>query len=411
MSFVTPRTLESEQEVRSSLVPVIVGAGIFGYTCVRSFHAAYGLRSVVVSGVDVRAVSSSRFCDYRVFEGYSDEARLLDYLCELGRELAASGRIGLLLGNADWHARLIASNAELLGQWYCVPYPSIDVMRRVTDKRSFYDICEELSIPYPRTLTVGCAEGSPDVDADALDYPVVAKPATSSLYDMVSFPGKEKVYEVYDAARLREVVALLRASDYDGDLIVQDFVPGPDDAMRSLTIFAADGEARAVSGGRVMIQDRDPLFIGNPDCIMIERVDEVVECGRRFCRHVGYDGFANFDVKYDERDGSYRFFEVNARAGRNTFYMTLAGIDYVRPLVESCVLGRDLPYAEAFEPHVYSVLPRAAVRRCDRLAPEDRERVLELFRQGRAAHPYDYAPDSLGHKFWTLVAKVHKVLR
>ena len=37
---------------------------------------------------------------------------------------------------------------------------------------------------------------------------------------------------------------------------------------------------------------------------------------RRFLKEVGYRGFANFDIKHDERDGSFRAFEVNTRRGR-----------------------------------------------------------------------------------------------
>ncbi len=409
MSHISPRILKDEEEVRQCLVPVIVGAGIFGYTCVRSFHAAYDIHSIVISNVDVKAISSSKFCDYRIVPEYTDTERLFEYLCSLGRKLNSQGKLGILFGNADWHAQLISSHLDELRKYFCVPYCSYDIMQRITNKASFYDLCEKLDIAYPQTQSLSCNVQAPLPDLSECSFPVVVKPAISSHYDTLEFAGKEKVYEVTSYEQLMHIVELLRNSPYNDDVLIQDFIPGPDDAMRSLTLFCVDGETKAISGGRVMIQDRNPLFIGNPDCILSERVEEIVSAGIRFCKHVGYTGYANFDIKYDERDGSYRFFEVNARAGRNTYYMTLGGMECIRPVVESCVMNKDMGYTEAFAPFVYSVLPMAAIYRCKRLSKDDKQLILKEFRTHRAHHPYDYKPDSLAHKCWTMASKLKKL--
>lgn len=394
--------LSSDQEVSEHLVPVVLGGDVLAYSYARCFHEAYGIRTMVVSGVDVKVTSSSRFVDYHVDDAMTrGEDAIVEMLERLGERLAGEGRVGLLLGSADWHVRIISHNKERLERLFVVPYNDFALLDDITQKGRFYQICDELGIDYPDTVSLDCRLPEPGVDLAALRYPLVAKPSNSAAYDLLEFAGKEKVYELSAPEELARVFGLLHEAGYAHDLIVQDFVPGGDDAIRSLTTYSGpDGELLAVSGGRVVLQDHSPARIGNPVCILLERSERLIEDARRFCRHVGYRGFANFDVKYDERDGSYRFFEVNVRPGANTWYMALGGVNFARLIVDDYVLGRELPYREAYRDALYTLVPERVVR--DFVADDElRGRALACFSEGRAASPFDYAPDTLSHRLWS----------
>lgn len=403
--------LADEQEIRSRLTPVVLGADILGYTYVRSFHEAYGLTSIVLATADVKATSASRFCDYRIVEGIDQEERLIACLTELGHELSAQGKVGFLVGSGDWYARILSQHKPELEAWFYVPYIDFSLLDMLTQKEYFYRLCEELNIPYPRTWVYDCADPDVRIPVEEFTYPLIAKPSNSARYHYAEFAGKKKIFEVETPEELDRIFRALQASCYDRELVVQEFIPGEDDNLRSISVYTGEGgRTLSACSGRVVLQDHHPLAIGNPVCIISDWVDDAIADACRLLEHVGYHGFANFDVKYDPRDGRYKFFEVNTRPGRNSFYMTLAGVDFVKLMVEDLALGRTLERRDATDPFVYACVPPYVVKRTVADA-ELRERVLRLYREGKASFPLYYHADSARQHFWASLTYYNQIFK
>lgn len=406
--------LSDEEEVRQHLVPVVVGGDILAYSYVREFHRCYGIgRTIVLATQDVKMLSSSRFTDYRLVPGIHEPASLCEALEAVARELLAADPrcVPLVLGCDDCHARMIsAAKDRLQAAGFVVPYIDFALLDEITQKRRFYEFCEELGIPYPRTWYFRCGSDGPDrLPQEELPFPLIAKPSNSASFQDADIPHKRKIYEIQDAEELARVWSDIHGSGYDGELVIQEFVPGSDAALRTLTTFSdAQGDMRVVSGGVVCLQDHDPTALGNPLAILGERQEEVIEAARRFLRKVGYRGFANFDVKLDERDGSFRFFEVNTRCGRNTYYMSLGGVCFVRLIVQEFVLGQPIDYQEAYDPYLYCCVPPYVLKR----SMEDPARLRQALATLKATpepYPLHYAPDTLQHNAWAAVMKLNQI--
>ncbi|MCL3862226.1 carboxylate--amine ligase [Actinotalea sp. K2] len=373
------------------LQPVILGGDIGAYSLARTFHEAYGTRSVVVSTVSTGLVRHSRILTNVVEPGIDDADTAVARL----RAIAAQhvGRRLILLGSADWLVRTIVENRDRLEDLYVIPYTTRDRLDLVTDKDHFGRLCAELGLAHPTTVVHDVAAGGVP-DTSGLTFPVIAKTANTAAYHQVEFPGKRKVFTVATPQELAELLERIRASGYTDSFVIQDFIPGDDSGMRILTCYSdARGRMRFASFGHVLLEEHTPGALGNPAGIITQPGPEVVEQARRLLEHIGWTGYANFDLKYDPRDGRTVFFELNPRLGRSNFYITAAGRNtaelYVREHLQGLdPLPDDTPEVLT-EEHLYTVLPRPLLLRyvADRTL---RARARHLFRRRHATNPLWY---------------------
>lgn len=412
--------------------PIVLGADTLGYSYAREFAACYGIRTKVLAPVAIKYTQASRFTDYEVIPTIGDESAIMEWCHD------HAGGFGedtpLIIGGAsDAHARTLSQRkAELESLGYAVPYADFDVLDRVTQKDRFYGICDALGMAYPRTwlLPIGDADGRGSCDDNAslprmsrddigaLDYPVIAKPSNSAAWYHAMLRDRHKVYVVRDADQMRAILDDVEQSGYDRYLIIQEMLDDFDDSLYTLTLFADKGmgedggTAFPVSvSGHVLVQDRSATGIGNPLAIMGEDHPELLEQARRFLVHVGYEGYANFDVMRDGKTGKLRFLEVNTRPGRNTYYVTLAGCHFVKPIVERFVCHHDVSKALASElpdgrEFMFSMLPLGVVRKELRGRPSYAD-AMRLFFEGKWGNPLMNQEDCLEQRFWAWVNYEH----
>lgn len=398
-----------ERDLPRVLQPVIVGADFCGYAYIRCFHEAYGVRPLMIGSADIKSVARSRFVDYRVVENFDTEDVFLRTLAEVGDAIIAAGKVPFLVGCGDHYARIISRNKAELEERFYVPYIDFDLLDRITQKENFYKICDEIGIPYPATVFLDCADTAAAVDDGGFAYPLIAKPSNSAAYHYAKIPNKKKVFLIRNRSELTEVYQNLQASSYDRSLIVQEYVPGDDTQIRILSAYT-DSHSNPVFmvGGRVILEDHAPGAIGNPAIIIPERNQRVLDDALKFMQHVGYTGMANFDVKFDERDGSYRFFEINTRPGRSSFFVWQAGINFAKVQVDDVLLGKRMELLPATKPFVYTTVPPYVVKKTV-ADPALRGDVLAAFKDGRAQFPLFWKEEGIEQKFWAAVNYYHQI--
>jgi D-aspartate ligase len=354
-------------------------------------------------------VAHSRIVRHEIVDDGHDPRQLVDRLVAVAQSMP--DRRLLLMANSDWLVRVVVQHRALLEQYYVVPFLSEHLLDQISDKATFAQICDDLGISVPRTLVqeFGTAEPWEAVAVD-LEYPLIAKAASSADYQDVEFAGKKKVFEIATPEELAWLWDALRTAGYRGRFVVQELVPGDDTQMRSITAYVdSAGVITLLCSAHVLLEEHTPSGLGNPAAMVVTREDAMLEQARTFLRGVGYVGFANFDVKVDPRDGSFRFFEVNPRIGRNNYYVTAAGANVARFLVEDRVLDHRLEPVVVDTEVLYSILPHRLLLGYV-LDPALAARVRGLIRDRKVAHPLRYAKDAGPRRLWyALAASVNQV--
>ncbi|TLK52656.1 carbamoyl-phosphate synthase [Glutamicibacter sp. V16R2B1] len=406
--------------------PVILGGDIGTYTLAREFHEVYGVRSVVMPAAGNGVIEHSVAIELRPIGSMADEARVVQALRELAEELAGEGERPLLLfGSLDYHVMLIARHREELSAHYVIPYPELEVIEQAALKENFYALAERLGVPHPRTRVYRPGNAVATV-VEGLNFPLIGKPSSSGDWIAAKFAGKQKIHTLMDFQQLTDLLSRIDASGYDSGYILQEYIPGGDDAMRLCTYFAAESDSGTevvfAGYGEVVIEEHAPLVLGNSAAIVTGRHREVAEAGARMLREIGWHGVAMIDAKYDHRDGQVKFFEINPRLGRNHFYLTAAGINPARFYVNE-FLG---PQYDAFdvrrqpavvlqdgmaqlrEERLFTVLPHALLRRY--LDTPTGRKAAALLKAGKVSNPLKYrAEKNPRRKLYLLLNAVNHV--
>lgn len=367
------------------------------YTLARAFHAELGVRTTVVTRTVPAPVRGSAIIDNVTFPEMDDQEALAAFLTRLADE--RPGHRFLLLAVFDWWIERIAQLREHLDERWAIPYPDGATIERLNDKQGFAELCAQLGVAHPETRIV---EGDlPEAQVagvlDGLRFPLVAKAADPPAFHGVDYEGKVKVAFVDTLEELLDQRRRMGAAGYDGALVVQERIPGGDEQMRVLTTYSdLSGTVRWGRTGHVLLEDHDPMWVGNPLAIIHGASATAMADATRLLEHVGWTGYANFDIKVDPRDGREHLFELNPRLGRSHGYLYAAGHPFLTPYVREYIEGRD-PFDEVEmgperDDWLYAVAPVPLVQRY-LTDPETARRVRRIKARGRVVRPFVYAPD------------------
>ena len=318
-------------------IAVALGGDMNCYGVARTFYEAYGIRSVLLGRTPIfPTASSGLFTDKLYDRDLLDDDVLIRLLTEV--EERHKGVRKFLFGTNDDYVRHIIHNRsaiEAISPDFIIPMITEELFDRLDDKDTFYAMCEEYGLPYPKTVIFDCVKDTVNELELPFDYPVFIKPVSNVIYFDFEFEGKQKGYRIDSRGELAEVMGRIQAAGYPDRFVIQEYIDGDDDSMYIYSAYCdRSGRVVMTSGGHILMHDRTPELIGNYNAIEGARDDSLTDRLRDFLEKIGFTGICHFDVQYDARRGDYVVYEINIRQGRSNYYMTASGMNYASLLVE-----------------------------------------------------------------------------
>jgi predicted ATP-grasp superfamily ATP-dependent carboligase len=298
---------------------VVIGGDYQGLGIVRSL----GRQGIPVCVVDDE-YSISRFSRYATrFVSVPDlrnERAAVDRLIEIGKRGGLDGWI--LYPTREELVAALSHNREELSQVFRVPTPDWETVKWAWDKRNTYRLAQELGIPTPVTHypeNIGQL-----AQLDSLAPPFALKPAIKEHF---VYATKAKAWRANNHSELRSLYQKASALAGDGEIMVQELIPGGGTQQFSYCAFFRKGEAV----GKMVARRRrqHPLEFGRASTY-VESVDIPIleEFSERFLRAIDYYGLVEIEYKLDPRDSQYKLLDVNARTWGYHSLGAQAGVDF-----------------------------------------------------------------------------------
>ncbi|TDL94325.1 carboxylate--amine ligase [Macrococcus brunensis] len=382
----------------TAFTPVIIGANIHAYAAAASFHEDYQKESIVVAAGKLAFTELSSLTEAYIIEPelYQDEVfiRTLNEIAEkYGQQKL------LLVATTDEYVKLLIKHSDSISERFILNFPSQELFDQFYYKKHFYQLCEQYGLDIPKTFTIDCHELT--TFHEEVMFPVIIKVNDGTAYFDLHFPGKQKIYRLTSYDEVNQTIKLLYDNGYRKDLILQEYIEGNDQELWDMVYYSdRNGKGQVVTLAQVLSQEPQLTAVGNYTALITRYQKELMDKAVRMMEDTGYKGFANFDLKYDARNGKFKFLEVNLRAGRSSSYVRESGYSIARCYVEDLIEHKSHPLVYLDKKMIFTVIPPALILQ-GISSSELKEEVRGLIKQGRTFNPLKYKKDrSLKRKIY-----------
>lgn len=275
-----------------------------GYRLIGTFHENYSY------GVH------SRYIHEKIQMTSEDEKAKIDELIKIIKEKD----IFTIIPFGDASAELLSKYKDIFAQHVKLTIPDHDIFMAAYDKNKLMTLCRKKNYPHP--LTIDLSKLTDNKDLIEFPYPALIKPnITTGGRGMTLVNSYDEYKDKIESIKLKY-----------GDCHLQQFIPAGGKQIK-VQLFV-DKRNNQNIGSVIWKQRFYPEKGGSSCCNITINAPELVELCGSVLRDLAWEGFADFDLIEDPRDGQLKIMEINPRFPACLKSATESGIDYANILVD-----------------------------------------------------------------------------
>ena len=376
---------------------LILGTDINTYYMSRCYHELTGKKADIIGN---RAIPYTNISNPIIVNDFNNSQIFIEALTKYGEENKDNNI--LLIATSDLYVKMVAENKKILEKYFLFNYPDLEIVNRLLIKEVFYDIYKDMGIDMPKTYIYPCMKNSDINEIKKYfnnEYPIIIKPSDGVEYHKLDDAGLAKVYKAHNEIELEKIIKNIENAGYNKNLIIQEFIPGDDSALfDSIFYVGKDKKAKLATFAQIGLQERTPTGIGNCT-VLVNGFDEhgynerIVYKLKEFIEKIGYQGFAEFDMKYDYRDKKYKVLEINPRQSRSGYYLAACGYNLVEYLINDLVLDKKMEFKIIKEKYILSFVPKSVIKKYVS-NKELKKEINNLIKNKKIVNPLKYKKDN-----------------
>lgn len=373
---------------------LIAGTDANAYYMARCYHEAYGKKATLLGKTSMIYTKYTNILNVIYNDKIWTEQGFLDAIEDFRKD--HPNKKILLISSNETYAAFISKNKDIINEQFVHNYPSIDIINSLIMKETFYKTYENSVLDFPLTVYYDCS--NPSEISDNFTYPVIIKPSNVIEYNHISFEGKNKIYKVNSKEELSQIVDTITKHGYKDTLILQEFIPGDDSYLFDSVVYCGkDKKVKFISFAQIGLQEHSKTMVGNA-AVLINGFNqygdnsEMINKIKTFMEDIGYQGFAEFDMKYDYRDNKFKVLEINARQGRCSYYIAPLGYNLVQVLADDLIYNKEMNFEVIDKEVLLSFVPKGVVKKYISNT-EFKKKALSMWKKG-VVNPLKYKKDT-----------------
>ena len=231
-----------------------------------------------------------------------------------------------------------------------------------------------------------------------IGYPLIIRLGTPTFYRELGVKGSTKVYIINDIGELLDTISSIRNTGYKKNLIIQRQLDNDDSLLFDCVSYVDRfGKVVLMSFAQIGLQEYSDDGVGSAT-VLVNGFNEyggtkkVVDTLKETLESIGYRGIIEFKFLYNKSNKRYEVIEVNPRQARSSYYLTFAGFNLVKYLVDDLIFGKRLEYQFVDNKVCLSLVSKKIINKYVK-SEKLKEQIDELYNNKKYINPIKNSKD------------------